>query len=105
MVEPAIGGKVCGLGSHSGGSAVSLMTKKNQAKAQASAGLDRARQAAARTAPLAKTASATAKTASATAAQGAEAARGGATRRFAPCAQQPREWPAPRVDQAAQDVP
>jgi hypothetical protein len=58
------------------------MTRKNQAKvkAQASAGLDRARQAAAQTAPLAKTAGATA-------VQGVQDAR---------------EWAAPRIEQAAQ---
>ena len=56
---------------------MSLMTRRNQAKAQASAGWNRARQSATRVTPLAKSAGVTA-------AQGVQEAR---------------DWAAPRIEQ------
>ena len=67
---------------------MSLMTKKDQARAQASAGWRRARQTATRVTPLAKTATATA-------GQGVQDARDWAAHEV----HDVREWAAPRIEQ------
>jgi hypothetical protein len=94
---------------------VSLRTTKEQAQAQASAGLDRARQAAtqvrpaakdaaagaaARLAPLARNASTAATQAGAAATQGVHDARDWAAPRIAQGVHDAREWAAPRIEQA-----
>lgn len=76
---------------------MSLTTQKYRAQAQASAGWDRARQAATQAAGMAKNASATA-------AQGMQGARDWATPRAGQGVYQARAWAAPRIDQAAQLV-
>jgi hypothetical protein len=70
---------------------VSLTTRKNQAQAQASAGLDLARKAATQVTPLAKNASTTA-------AQSMQDARTWAAPRVGQGVQNAREWAAPRVE-------
>lgn len=74
---------------------MSLMTRKDQAKAQASAGLHRARRSATRVTPLARNASTTA-------AQGVQDARDWAAPRIEQGVQQARGWAAPRIEHAAQ---
>ncbi len=71
---------------------MSLMTKKNQAKAEASARWGRARQTATRITPLAKSASTTA-------AQGVQDAREWAAPRIEQGVNQARDWAAPRIEQ------
>ncbi len=74
---------------------MSLTTQMNQA--QTSAGLERARQAAAQATVLAKNASTTA-------AQGVQEAREWAAPRIAQGVYQARAWSAPRIDQAGHTV-
>jgi len=76
---------------------MSLITRKNKAQAQASAGLDRARQAATRVTPMAKSASVTA-------AQGVNDAREWAAPRIERSVNDARGWAAPRIEQAAQTL-
>jgi len=76
---------------------VSLTTQKYRAQAQASAGLDRTRQAATQAAELAKNARATA-------AQGVQGARDWAVPRVGQGIYQARGWAAPRIDQAGHVV-
>lgn len=73
---------------------MSLMTRKKQARAQVSAGLDRARQAATHVGPMTQSARESA-------AQGVHNAQDWAAPRMEKGVRGAREWAAPRIEQAA----
>jgi hypothetical protein len=76
---------------------MSLMTRKDKARSRASAGLGRARKAATRVTPLAKSAGTTA-------AQGVQGAREWAAPRIGHGVEGARTWAAPRIEQAAHSL-
>jgi hypothetical protein len=106
MVEAAQAGKCVGW-EHTLEVHVSLTTRKNQAKAQASAGLDLARRTATQVTPLAKNASTTAAQSMQDArnwaapriGQGVQTAREQALPRIGEGVQSARVWAAPRIEQ------
>jgi hypothetical protein len=91
---------------------VSLTTRKNNAQPQAGAGLDRARQAATRVSPLARSAGTAAaqgvqsarEWAAPRLGKGVEGARGWAAPRIEKGVRGARGWAAPRIEQAARGL-